>query len=182
MTTIPPNLKIGFIADTGLRPRSFAVLQLLKKAGVDAIVHSGDFDYQDDAEAMEQYIASAFGEDFPFIVAIGNHDEIAWEDYRTMFHNRLLEARGLYCEGLLGVKSYCVFRGIQIVSTGSGTLCDYHEDYATAKLAQTPFRSATNCAECGDGDGGDWKVLHFHKVVTDFQLSVSCFRLSQLLF
>jgi len=73
-----PNLKIAFIGDQALGLNSVAVLNLIKSEGAEAVMHSGDLDYTDNSAAWEAQINSVLGPDFPYFVAIGNHDELAW--------------------------------------------------------------------------------------------------------
>jgi len=61
----PVNFKIAFIGDQGLAETSIAVLQLIKSEGADAVVHSGDFDYDDNPAAWDTLINNTLGEDFP---------------------------------------------------------------------------------------------------------------------
>ena len=47
----PENFTIAFIGDQGLGSNAEAVLQLIGDEGADAVVHSGDFDLQDNPAA-----------------------------------------------------------------------------------------------------------------------------------
>ena len=52
------------------------VLQMVKDFGADFALHLGDFDYNDDPEAFMVNIHDVLGDDYPYFVAIGNHDEV----------------------------------------------------------------------------------------------------------
>ena len=47
----PANFKIAFIGDQQLGADPVAVLNLIKSEGASAVVHSGDFDYNDNPSA-----------------------------------------------------------------------------------------------------------------------------------
>jgi len=150
------DVTIGFISDSGIGPGSRLVLDVLKANNVDAVVHVGDFDYTDSSSSMENNINSVFPSDFPYFYIIGNHDLLIWDRYQRRNLRRLSkDIKGLYCIGNLGVKTSCVFKGVQLVLSGAGTLCDNHEEYIESVLSE----SAMN-----------WKVCAFHKVHSTFQL------------
>ena len=120
--TTPANLKIAFIGDQGLGPNSVAVLNLIKSEGAQAVLHSGDLEYADNPAAWEAQINSVLGPDFPYFVAIGNHDEAAWrgpagyQQYLTSRFNRL----GITWSGDLGVQSTFHYQGLFFVITSPG--------------------------------------------------------------
>ena len=151
------KVKIGFIADSGVGDNARSVLRVLKENNVDAIVHSGDLDYRDSSSEMETNINTIFPSDFPYFYTIGNHDVDAWLRYQRRNRDRLqdVSSRDLYCQGNLGVKASCWFKGVQIVSTGAGTLCDNHKEYLEDTLSESNSK---------------WKICSIHKVHKDFQL------------
>jgi len=120
--TTPANLKIAFIGDQALGPNSVAVLNLIKAEGAEAVLHSGDLDYADNPAAWDAQINSVMGTDFPYFVAIGNHDELAWrgssgyQQYLTNRFNRL----GISWSGDLGVQSSFHYKGLFFVITAPG--------------------------------------------------------------
>lgn len=75
--TTPVNFKIAFFGDQGVGSNSRAVLNLIKSEGAHALLHLGDFDYNDDPAAWEAQINSVLGANFPYFACIGNHDEAA---------------------------------------------------------------------------------------------------------
>src|SRR5262245_44355886 len=70
----PGNYMIAFIGDQGLGENAQAVLKLIKNEGAEAVVHSGDFDYQGNPAAWEAQINAILGSDFPYFASPGNHD------------------------------------------------------------------------------------------------------------
>ncbi len=153
---IPPqNLKIAFIGDQGLGADSVAVLQLILDEGADAVIHSGDRDYDDNPFAWELQINTVLGADFPYFASIGNHD-LLWYylpgGYRDLFEDRL-ERIGIPWSGDLGVKSTVTYQGLFIVLTAPGIFLpldpfDTYEDYVEEKL------TVNNSA---------WRITSWHK-------------------
>jgi hypothetical protein len=137
------SVKIAFIADQGLGPDSEAVLQLILDEGADAVVHSGDFDYEDDPAGWDDQINRILGESFPYFASVGNHDDAfvsgddesgAYQQFMVARMNRL----GIPWEGVLGVKSSLYFDGIFILLTAPelfGDGDDEHAPYIRDQLA-----------------------------------------------
>jgi predicted phosphodiesterase len=142
------NLRVAFVGDQGLGANPAAVLQLIEDEGADLVIHLGDFDYTDDPDAWNQQINDVLGADFPYFIAIGNHDVDAWNGYQTKFQERLALIPEANCGGDLGVKSYCVFEGLFILLSGAGTMGSGHSEYITEQLAQ---------------DHHLWKICAWHK-------------------
>src|SRR6266545_1887865 len=57
----PPNFRVAFIGDQGLRGSSRAVLQLIKDEGAQMVIHSGDFDYKNDPARWDAQITQVLG-------------------------------------------------------------------------------------------------------------------------
>ena len=74
---ITPNLIVAFFGDHGLTLRSKALLRLVRDEGADMVLHLGDLDYTNNADAFEAHVNEILGEDFPYFAVIGNHDRIA---------------------------------------------------------------------------------------------------------
>jgi hypothetical protein len=107
-------LTVAFIGDQGSGDDARAVLQLIKAEGADLVLHQGDFDYEDDPDSWDALITSVLGADFPYFASIGNHDieEFYGSDgYQAKLKIRLKKGTGAHCDGDLGVKSACTFRG-----------------------------------------------------------------------
>ncbi len=153
----PANFKIAFIGDQGLRDRSKAVLNLIKSEGADAVVHSGDFDYQDNPAAWDVQISDILGPDFPYFAAIGNHDK---NEFRgSGGYQGFMEARmnrlGITWDGDLGVRSSFRYNGIFFVLTGSDVLGSDHAEYIRDKLAE---------------DSSIWSISSWHKNMRKMQV------------
>jgi hypothetical protein len=118
----PPELKIAFIGDQGRGAGALAVLQLIASEGADAVVHAGDFDYNDDPARWNALIDSVLGADFPYFACIGNHDKgryYASKGYQELLQDRMLRL-GIPWTGDLGVQSEFTWRGIHFVMTAPG--------------------------------------------------------------
>jgi hypothetical protein len=156
----PPEgeVKLAFIGDQGWEsagsadgPR--AVLQLIEDEGADAVVHQGDFDYDDDPEAWVQQIDDVLGPDFPYFVSVGNHDADRWDGaggYKERMEQRATRL-GLSWTGELGESAELHFRGIHLLFGAPGTLDGsdaFYADYLTNELA---------------ADTSTWRVCSWHK-------------------
>jgi hypothetical protein len=150
---ITPDVMIAFIGDQGLGGDAEAVLELIRDEGADAVVHMGDFDYEDKPAAWNAQIDAFLGPDVPYFASVGNHDQGKF--YRVDGYQDLLEARmnrlGIPWEGDLGVRSTLHFEGIFIVLTAPGSYGDGDEDYA-------PYIRDALAA-----DDSAWSISAWHK-------------------
>ena len=119
---VPVDFTIAFIGDQGLGPNAQAVLTLIRNEGAAAVLHSGDFDYQDDPKAWDDQISAILGSDFPYFASVGNHDAAMFRGPGG--YQELLAARmhrlGIAWRGDLGVQSSFRYRGIFFVLTAPG--------------------------------------------------------------
>jgi len=155
------NLKIAFIGDQALGPNSVAVLNLIKTEGAQAVLHSGDLEYTDNPAAWEAQINSVLGPDFPYFVAIGNHDELAWkgptgyQQYVISRFNRL----GINWSGDLGVQSTFHYKGLFFVITAPGITSGFdngnNDTYIRDQLA---------------ADHSVWSICSWHKNMKQMQV------------
>ncbi len=153
----PVNFKIAFIGDQGLGGDALAVLSLIRSENADAVVHSGDFDYDDDPAAWDAQINDILGQDFPYFASVGNHDENKF--YGSGGYQEFIEARmnrlGITCRGDLGVKSWLKYNGIFFVLTGPDVLGSGHAEYVREKLAE---------------DNSIWSISSWHKNMRAMQV------------
>jgi len=152
VTTMPANYKVAFLGDAGSGTQQEEVLEMVKSWGAQVVVHSGDFEYLDDAELFEQQLDKVLGPDFPYFASIGNHDVAAWDG--TEGHERRLTDRlkrfggDLNCTGDYGVNMVCSWNGLYLVLSGAGTLGSAHAAYIDQVLTNVP---------------ATWKVVSWHK-------------------
>ena len=157
---VSPDVTIAFFGDQGLGGDAEAVLALIRDEGADAVIHMGDFDYEDDPAAWDAQIDAFLGADFPYFASAGNHDEANF--YRSGGYQDLLEARmnrlGMLWEGDLGVRSSFHFEGIFIVFTAPGSFGDGDEVYA-------PYIRDALAA-----DDSVWSISAWHKNMRRMQV------------
>ena len=134
----PVNFKIAFIGDQGVGDDARAVLNLIKSENADAVVHLGDFDYNDDPAAWNAQINDILGKEYPYFASIGNHDKDKF--YGSGGYQEFMEERmnrlGITWDGDLGAKSSFKYSGIFFLLTGSGVLGSDHSEYIRDKLCK----------------------------------------------
>jgi len=149
----PPELKIAFIGDQGLGGDAVEVLRLIRDEGAEAVLHQGDFDYDDDPAAWDAQIDDVLGADFPYFASVGNHDESHFRGAGG--YQQRLEARmrrlGIPWQGELGARSSFHFRGLFVVTTAPGIFGDGDDEYA-------PYLRDALAA-----DASIWSLSSFHK-------------------
>lgn len=137
-STTPPNLKVAFIGDQAVGDNSKNVLQLIKNEGAQAIIHSGDLDYQNDPAAWENLANEILGPNYPYFVSAGNHDDKKWYGdggYGKRLETRMLDL-GIPWEGDLGVQSALTYKGIFIVLVAPNVFGKDHDIFIKEKLAE----------------------------------------------
>jgi len=146
----PVNFTIAFIGDQGLGSNARAVLNLIKNEGADAVVHSGDFDYNNNPAGWDGQINDILGPDFPYFASVGNHDEARF--YGSGGYQEFLAARmnrlGIPWDGDLGVRSSFHYNGFFILLTAPGTVGTGHATYIRDQLAS---------------DNSVWRISSWHK-------------------
>jgi hypothetical protein len=159
------GLKIAFIGDSGNQAPFASVLNLIAAEGVDAVIHEGDFDYNDDPNGFFATINSILGPAFPYFLAVGNHDMDSWAEgcgnsdgcYATLYKQRLASQGVTIDHPNINDHMYSfVFRGLKLVFVG--------EDDLQAGDCETN----TNGYACYirnelTGDQHIWKVCNWHK-------------------
>lgn len=161
---VPPrNLKIAFIGDQGLGADAESVLALIRAEGADAVVHSGDLDYDDDPAAWDDQINRMLGENFPYFASVGNHDDRDFsEDDESGAYQQLMVARmnrlDIPWDGVLGVRSSLYYEGIFILLTAPGIFGrgdTVHAPYIREQLAE---------------DDSIWRISSWHKNMRAMQV------------
>jgi hypothetical protein len=156
----PPNTTIAFIGDQSLSSDAVAVLEMIRDEGADAVVHQGDFDYQEDPPAWDAFVNSVLGENFPYFASVGNHDDAVF--YGAGGYQEFLEARmnriGIPWSGDLGVQSAHHFQGIFILLTAPDVFGDGDSDHA-------PYIRDELAA-----DDSIWSIASWHKNMSDMQV------------
>ncbi|MCB1897387.1 MAG: metallophosphoesterase [Zoogloeaceae bacterium] len=138
------DLKVAFIGDQGVGGDSEAVLRLIKAEGADLVISGGDLGYRGSPETFERMVSAILGPDFPFFASLGNHDADDWRRYQQLLSARARRSGRARCEGVIGVKSACVFEGLLFINSAVGVLYGErgpdHADFIRSALARSPSR------------------------------------------
>eukprot|EP00004_Rigifila_ramosa_P007020 TRINITY_DN1793_c0_g1_i1.p1 TRINITY_DN1793_c0_g1~~TRINITY_DN1793_c0_g1_i1.p1 ORF type:complete len:528 (-),score=151.15 TRINITY_DN1793_c0_g1_i1:40-1587(-) len=137
--TTPSDLKIAFIGDGGIGTNFGRVLQQMKAEGVQAVFHSGDYDYENAPVDWDAQISSVLGEDFPYFASMGNHDVLRWSVYQDLLLQRISRLNGsAVCTGDYGRYSVCSWNGIVFTLNGMGIAFTGHEEYVNEAFLGNP--------------------------------------------
>jgi hypothetical protein len=155
----PENFTIAFIGDQGLGPNALAVLSLIRDEGADAVIHAGDFDYEQNPAAWDAQINDVLGADFAYFACAGNHDEGKFEvpgGYQDFLEERMNRLE-IPWQGELGVQSSFYYQGVFVVLTAPGifTRPRPHESYIRDELAV---------------DDSVWRISSWHKNMSPMQV------------
>ena len=154
-----PELRVAFIGDQGLGPNAIAVLELIKDEGAQMVLHQGDFDYKDDPGKWDRQISDVLGSDFPYFASIGHHDVNAWSGYQKKLNERLVKNSDAVCNGDLGVKSSCSYRGLFFLLVAPG-------DYTSNSDYDSFIQKQLN-----DNDS-NWRICSWHNDMKAMQSEV----------
>ena len=125
------------------------MLNQVKTWGASFVIHSGDFEYENDPQLFEDNLNAVLGPDYPYFASIGNHDNIAWNGHQQRLTARLQRFGGnLNCTGDIGINMACNWQGLFFVLSGVGTRGSDHETYI-----DNAFASSTAV----------WKIVSWHK-------------------
>jgi hypothetical protein len=157
----PPGLVIAYMGDG---PRNdlnaVSVYRLVRDYGADAVIHSGDTDYDERPDWFERRIDETLGPMFPYFLSVGNHDDgPVWKKYAARFQARCNRIPQATCEGDYGINSVVRYRGLTVVLSGVNVMGSGHERYASAAL------SSSDSA---------WKVCSWHKRLTGNAVAEVC--------
>jgi len=155
------EVRIAFIGDQGGGAEARAVLELIRDEGADAVIHSGDFDYNDDPAGWDGLISDVLGEDMPYFASAGNHDDESFYGpggYQEFLEDRLNRI-GISWSGDLGVRSNLSYRGIFLVLTTPDIFANDDGDTVHA-----PFIRAALA-----GTDANWRISSFHKNMRPLQ-------------
>jgi hypothetical protein len=161
----PAGFKIAFIGDQGANGSSAAVLELIAAEGADAVVHAGDYDYQNNPALWDQQITDALGACYPYFAAAGNHDVGPYYGpggYQQMMAARM-DCLGLGWDGDLGVRSSHVWQGIRFVFTAPGIFASNDGDSVYAPYIREQLAAAESI----------WRISCWHKLMKAMQVGAS---------
>ncbi len=112
------------------------------------VIHSGDYDYENDPNSWDSQINSVLGSSFPYFSSVGNHDVAEWSGYKSKIYNRLQKVTGAQCVGEVGVNAVCTYKGITVVLSGVGTFGSKHVPFIESAFSTYP---------------GRWRICSWHK-------------------
>jgi hypothetical protein len=142
---------------------------LIKAEGAAAAVHNGDFDYVDSPSTWNARIDGILGASFPYFAVVGNHDAAAWNGptgYASYIAARVARIPEMQCEGDIGVKATCRFRGLHMVQSCVGTNeLAGHGNCAKDSPEQTDYLRNSLAA-----DTSLWSLCLWHKNQNDMQI------------
>ena len=179
------DLRVAFIADQGNTVQSIAVLNLIKNEGAQMVLHQGDFDYNDDPDAWDRMISNVLGDNFPYFASIGHHDVKAWDGYQEKLYDRLKKNPDATCNGNLGVKSSCTYKGLFFILAAPGDyandsdynsfiekqlnnndhiwrVCSWHNDMYAMQLETEPNETGFEVYESCKNGGAFIASSHWH--------------------
>jgi hypothetical protein len=152
-----PELTVAFMGDEGLGVEQLQVLEYLAHE-VDLIVFLGDLDYLESPPFWKTQLDVGLGdENFPWLVAAGNHDVPVWDDYASVIDEHIAAMPDAVCEGETGINQTCTYHGLRLILSGVGTKGEDHEEYLQDTLV---------------ADDHIWRVCAWHKDQRDMQIGL----------
>ncbi|MCA9633436.1 MAG: metallophosphoesterase, partial [Myxococcales bacterium] len=148
------GLRVAFFGDQSLSQDAKDLLGVIRASDVDMVIHMGDFDYQDNPAAWEKFMHDGLG-NIPWFAVVGNHDTSKWSEYQKVIQRELDTISDVNCEGEVGVKHACTYKGFKFVLSGVGLLGSGHEDFMRQELG-----ASTNI----------WRMCGWHVNQYDMQL------------
>jgi hypothetical protein len=157
-----PEVTIAFLGDQGLGAESIAVLKLIEAERAAAVIHAGDFDYDDDPGAWDAQIDAILGPDYPYFAGIGNHDEDEFHGaggYQSYIVDRM-ERLGVEWHGEMGLRCSFSFEGIFIVMAAPGIFQNQDPQQVNELYLRDQFAA----------DRSIWKIAVWHKNMRSMQV------------
>lgn len=127
-----PGYVAAFLADQGSGAGARAVLNLVRAEGADVVFHAGDLDYGRSPSTWERLVRNELWTDTyrpSYFFASGNHDLAVFTpslgaNYARAAARLHSEAAYTACEGIVGARAVCAYRGIALVQSAVGLTCD----------------------------------------------------------
>lgn len=127
-----PGLRVAFLGDQGNGAGARAVLRLMRQERVDLVFHAGDLSYDRSPGRWSRMVRrELWTEDYrpPYFVSLGNHDIAPFSpgrgaDYARRAMEMHPEAAGCCCEGRVGARAVCAYRGLAVIQSARGLTCE----------------------------------------------------------
>jgi|GEM_PF-3308387 len=149
-----PGVKVAMFGHQSLNVDAQAVLELVLEEGAEAILHLGNDEHLDDANAWDAMLTNVLGPDFPVLAVIGKQEPENWPAYQQKLEARLAMVPGVSCAGDLGVKAACNYRGLLFLLSGAGLSDAKHDAYMTHHLAASDAM---------------WRICAWHTTMNEMQ-------------
>lgn len=153
----PPGYTVAFLGDSGYGTEFEAVLTLIKAEEADLVLHMGDFDYSSDPTGFFAKIDAVLGADFPYLLAVGNHDRSAWNAgcgdadgcYADFLSQRMNVLGIVPDEPDLNDQKYAVtYQGLRMVFVGENGNIDEFAQFINDQMAD---------------DSHIWRICGWHR-------------------
>lgn len=194
------NVKVAFIGDQGTDENAQAVLQLIAAENTELLLIQGDLGYeQNTALIWEDNLNQILGANFPVLVTIGNHENFEWPKYKNFAKDRINRIPELSCEGDIGVKAFCRYKGIEVVqvaqsisevpgvlpndeydayirstfkmSKAQWRVCSWHKNQAKMQVGNQPDHTGWGVYQACLNSGGLVATAHEHSYSRTFLMS-----------
>lgn len=166
-----PGLVMAFLGDQALRHGSRQVLRLIQQEKASVVFHLGDFDYQAAPRCWTNQLFDILGTNtttgdlsLDYFAVMGNHDART-KHLTAVYSNRIMKllhpvAATCCCEGKVGVKATCTWKGLAFLQIGLGSSTCYSGgmvDWVRSELARlAPVYP--------------WRFCLFHKNIRSMQM------------
>ena len=134
------EIRVAFVGDQGgskFLSNDIEVLKLIKNENVEIIIHQGDLGFEPASPTeWDERISEYLGEDFPYLVSEGHHDQETWKSYQEKLYDRIKKNPNIKCEGDIGVKSNCTYNGLLfiLIAPGKYTNDSDHDSFVQKQL------------------------------------------------
>ena len=134
------EIRVAFVGDQGgskFLSNDIEVLKLIKNENVEIIIHQGDLGFEPTSPTeWDGRISEYLGEDFPYLVSEGHHDQETWKSYQEKLYDRIKKNPNIKCEGDIGVKSNCTYNGLLfiLIAPGKYTNDSDHDSFVQKQL------------------------------------------------
>ena len=130
----PETFIIASIGDTSLK-NARPIYEIVKRNNADLLIINGDITYAADPAGLHALLNDIFGEAYPVLITVGNHDTGIYTDYQEVFLERynaykasianqsLSDVEVLRCEGEIGVNQFCSYKNLGFILSGIGSTC-----------------------------------------------------------
>ena len=150
------GLKIAFLADQGHGGRPRSVLDLVKREAADMVFYVGDLDYTRSPSRWQRMVLGRLGTNPEQFMILGNHDvDIFAPSLGAQYARRARalheEAASCCCEGKIGAKAVCTYKGLAFLQIGKPVVCNGN----ASGWVREQFESLR--------DNWPWKICMFHQ-------------------